>query len=301
MAALHVGPRTQEPAHAVVHTLKHVLAPCCMPVFTSDGLALCFYALTSHFGQWVQEAHSRARGWQVSAQLLYGQVKKHNHRWRVQRVEQRAMLGSVEQIKAALLTLGFSGTIQTALVERFNATLRHDVSTLVRRTCGKAQLAGEMTLHLEWFRAYYQFVCPHGGLREAMQTPMQLRGRMQHYHQRTPAMVAGIALRRWSVLEVAQLVKGCCPFLYRLAQDQTTTRGCDSGKNRKTQDRERNKISPWVRSQGWARAETLTRGASQFSPVFCGATACRAITGFERCRKRTSVASELQMRPMFVC
>ena len=74
------------------------------------------------------------------------------------------MLGSIEQITAALLAQGMTGTIQTAWVERFNATLRHGVSTLVRRTCGKAQLVGEMTLHLEWFRAHYQFVRPHASL-----------------------------------------------------------------------------------------------------------------------------------------
>jgi hypothetical protein len=100
------------------------------------------------------------------------------------------------------MRLGFSGTIQTAFVERFNSTLRHCVSTLVRRTCGKAQLVGEMTLHLEWFRAYYQFVCPHASLREPLQTPLLLQDCVQKYRQRTPAMVAGITSHRWSVLEV---------------------------------------------------------------------------------------------------
>jgi IS1 family transposase len=93
------------------------------------------------------------------------------------------------------------GAIQTALVERFNGTLRHGVSTLVRRTCGKAQLVGEMMLHLEWFRAYVHFVRPHRSLRQTVQTSLPLRD-VQHYRQRTPAMVAGIASRRWSVLEV---------------------------------------------------------------------------------------------------
>ena len=202
IVALHLGPRTQELAHAVVHTLKHVLAPGCVPVFTSDGLALYFYALTAHFGQWVQDTHSRVRRWQVSAHLLYGQVKKHYRRWHIQRVEHRAMWGTSEQIQAALLTQGFTGTLQTAFIERFNGTLRHGVSTLVRRTGGKAQLVGELTLHLEWFRAYYSFVRPQGSLREALETPLRLSGRVQHYRQRTPAMGAGVASRRWTVLEV---------------------------------------------------------------------------------------------------
>ena len=94
-------------------------------------------------------------------------------------------------------------------MERFNGTLRHGVSTLVRRTGGKAQLVGELTLHLEWFRAYYSLVRPQGSLRKALETPMQLSGRVQQYRSRTPAsaqpprgMVAGIAIKRWTVLEV---------------------------------------------------------------------------------------------------
>jgi IS1 family transposase len=47
---LHLGARTQAAAHAVVHDLRQRLAPACIPVFTSDGLNLYFYALTAHFG-----------------------------------------------------------------------------------------------------------------------------------------------------------------------------------------------------------------------------------------------------------
>jgi hypothetical protein len=39
MAAMQIGPRTQELAQAVVYRLKRVLAPGGVPIFTSDGLA----------------------------------------------------------------------------------------------------------------------------------------------------------------------------------------------------------------------------------------------------------------------
>ena len=51
------------------------LAPGCLPVFTSDGLRLYFYALTAHFGQWVAVPGGAAT-WRVAAGLLYGQVTK---------------------------------------------------------------------------------------------------------------------------------------------------------------------------------------------------------------------------------
>ena len=52
--------------------------PFCIPLFTSDGLNVYFYALTAHFGHWLQAGrHGRTRHqWQVEAELIYGQVKK---------------------------------------------------------------------------------------------------------------------------------------------------------------------------------------------------------------------------------
>jgi hypothetical protein len=78
LPVLHVGPRTQLSAHTVIHALRQVLSPGCIPLFTSDGLNLYFYALTAHFGHWLQVSR-RGRNllqWQVAAELIYGQVKK---------------------------------------------------------------------------------------------------------------------------------------------------------------------------------------------------------------------------------
>jgi hypothetical protein len=78
LPVLHLGLRTQTMAHTVIHSLRQLLAPGCIPLFTSDGLNLYFYALTAHFGQWL-EVGSRGRSvrrWQVVADLIYGQVKK---------------------------------------------------------------------------------------------------------------------------------------------------------------------------------------------------------------------------------
>src|SRR5215813_14816133 len=62
---LQLGPRTQNMAHTVIHSLRRSLAPGCLPLFTSDGLNLYFSALTTHFGQWhIMAGGSRkAREW----------------------------------------------------------------------------------------------------------------------------------------------------------------------------------------------------------------------------------------------
>jgi hypothetical protein len=78
LPVLQLGPRTQNMAHGFIHSLRQGLAHGCLPLFTSDGLNLYFYALTAHFGQWlVLSRRGRyVRRWQVKAGLIYGQVKK---------------------------------------------------------------------------------------------------------------------------------------------------------------------------------------------------------------------------------
>ena len=38
LPVLELGPRTQHMAHSVIHSLRQMLAPGCLPLFTSDGL-----------------------------------------------------------------------------------------------------------------------------------------------------------------------------------------------------------------------------------------------------------------------
>ena len=88
LPVLSLGPRTQKMAHLLIHSLRESLAPGCLPVFTSDGLNLYFYALTAHFGHWlpVGRGGRKVLRWQVTAGLIYGQVKKCYRRRRLVRV-----------------------------------------------------------------------------------------------------------------------------------------------------------------------------------------------------------------------
>src|SRR5216683_3970086 len=44
LPVLELGPRTQHMAHQLIHSLRQLLAPGCIPLFTSDGLHVYFYA-----------------------------------------------------------------------------------------------------------------------------------------------------------------------------------------------------------------------------------------------------------------
>jgi IS1 family transposase len=202
--ALKLGPRTQDLAHALVHAVKHVLAPGCVPVCTSDGLRLYYYALTAHFGQWFTDPATGHPKWRVARELLYGQVIKAYRRRKLAKVERRMPLGQWSDWKTALQRLGFTGSINTAFIERLNLTLRQGIAAFTRRSWATAQLTPELETHLEWWRAGYHFCRPHQSLRLKFKTPQARKGRQtpRHYQDRTPAMAAGLVAHVLSVEEL---------------------------------------------------------------------------------------------------
>jgi transposase-like protein len=59
---IRLGPRTLEMAYRVVYELRErIQAGLTLPVFSSDGLRLNFYALTAHFGHWIWPEGGRNR------------------------------------------------------------------------------------------------------------------------------------------------------------------------------------------------------------------------------------------------
>ncbi len=212
LPVLQLGPRTQHMAHRVIHSLRELLVPGYIPLFTSDGLNLYFYALTAHFGHWITGSRRGriVRQWQVAAGLIYGQVKKCYRRRKLVRVTHVMRLGTEDALKIVLQEMGFTGRLNTAFIERVNLTVRHGVAALARRTWATSQQAPQLLAHLEWWRAYYHFVRPHASLRVRLVQPRERGGKRlaQRYRQRTPAMAAGRAKRRWTAREVLS-----CPLL----------------------------------------------------------------------------------------
>jgi Integrase core domain len=197
---------TQNSVWRLIHSLRQSLAPGCVPLFTSDGLNLYFYALTAHFGQWIALGcrGRKVLRWQVAAGLIYGQVKKTYQRRKLVRVTPVMRLGTEDTLKAVLQGLGLSGRLNTAFIERVNLTVRHGIAALARRTWATAQQSPHLLAHLEWWRAYYHFVRPHASLRVALVQPRERGGKRlaQRYRQCTPAMAAGRTHRRWTAREV---------------------------------------------------------------------------------------------------
>ncbi len=204
MPVLQLGPRTQEVAHGVVHSLAGMLAPGCVPAFTSDGLNHYFYSLTAHFGEWQETEEGKVR-WVVSPQLVYAQLKKIRVWRRLVGTEQRMLSGTREMLRERLHGCGLRATIQTAFVERVNLTLRQSVAGLARRTWSVAAVPTELDVHLMWYRAYYHFSRPHESLRLTYTNTNAKGEEVVRYWNRTPAMAAGLTRRRFTVKELLLL------------------------------------------------------------------------------------------------
>ena len=196
--ALHIGRRSSEDAHRLLHQVWQRLKPECLPIFTSDGLNQYFYGITAHFGRWWKPPRARKCHWLPDPRLLYAQLRKRRRARKVSFLYSVIRLGERALLKAGLIALGFTGTVQTAFVERANLTLRELIAPLSRRTWSIAYDRHHLWLHLQWGLAYYHFCRPHLSLRK------QIRGPSKYRH-RTPAMAAKLARYRWSVQDLLQL------------------------------------------------------------------------------------------------
>jgi IS1 family transposase len=196
--SLHIGSRKTTDAMAFVHDLTLRLAPNCIPLFTTDGLRQYFWALTAHFGQWVKRRPWRKHRWLTDTRLLYAQLIKVRRGRKLKETFSRTLCGTGKAVCCRLKELGFTGTVGTSMIERWNLTFRHIIAGLARRTWSLAQEKEKLRTHVEWGRGYYHYVRIHHGL-----TLDRSVFRQQRF--RTPAMAAGLTNHRWSTLDILRL------------------------------------------------------------------------------------------------
>ena len=204
MIALNVGPRSQQSAYEVLHEVKQRLDEECIPVFSSDGLRMYFYAITAHYGFWIPPLPGkRAWQWVVDERVLFAQLHKVKSGYRLTDLRSFVRLGTRLVYRETLQALGYTGKVETAYVERINLTLRQLIAPLSRRTWSLAHDVQALTLHVGWGRVYYHFARNHHGLRQ-----QDARGRYRH---RTPAMAAKVVPRRLAVAQLLLMpVPGLC-------------------------------------------------------------------------------------------
>jgi hypothetical protein len=154
----------------------------------TDGLGSYMRAIRETFREPVhtgQGGRPRLRPWH---NVLLAQVVKRYERRRVVETERRIVDGTPARVETLRRRSQGSGVINTADIERLNATFRERLAPLARRC--RALARHTVTLHEGMFLVgtVYNFCTPHESLSDTQKT--------------TPAMAAGITDHCWTMHEL---------------------------------------------------------------------------------------------------
>src|SRR5262252_4039421 len=155
----------------------------------TDGLVSYIRTIRETFRDPVhtgQGGRPRLRPWR---NVLLAQVVKHYERRRVVATERRIIEGTPARVETLRRCSQGDGVINTAYIERLNATFRERLASLTRR--GRALARQTLTLHhgMYLIGTVYNFCTPHATL-------VHVGGGT------TPAMAAGITDHCWTLQEL---------------------------------------------------------------------------------------------------
>jgi transposase-like protein/IS1 family transposase len=158
-------------------------------LFCTDGLCSYVRAIRETFRDPVQtgrQGRPRLRPWR---NVCIAQVVKRYAQRHVVAVERRIVDGTPARVETLRRRTQGDGVINTAYIERLNATFRERLAALTRR--GRALARRTLTLHhgMYLIGTVYNFCTPHASLAYVGGTT-------------TPAMAAGITDHCWSVREL---------------------------------------------------------------------------------------------------
>jgi transposase-like protein len=171
----------------------------CRPMlFCMDGLAAYIGAIRTVFSERIprrggEPGRCRLRLWDG---IHIAQVVKQYSGRCVTGIERRIVQGTLAEVQRLIRQTQGMGEINTAYIERLNATFRQRLASLVRR--GRALACHSDTLHhaVYLLGALYNFCTYH----ESLAVQGLIGG--HKWLPRTPAMAAGISDHRWTVREL---------------------------------------------------------------------------------------------------
>lgn len=113
-------------------------------------------------------------------------------------VERRIVQGAKDMVERLIQATQGKGVINTAFIERLNATFRQRISALTRRTRNLAQQAETLAAGMYLVGCFYNFCDFHHSLR----LKLSVGSFGHHWVQRTPAIAAGLADHQWTPTEL---------------------------------------------------------------------------------------------------
>jgi hypothetical protein len=129
-------------------------------------------------------------------EVTYATVHKEKEGGRVVAVTERLVLGSEEQLEQTLEDSERSRTVNTSFVERYHGTQRHFNARKKRKAYTFSKKLGFHEAATWLVVLWYNFGWCVRTLREKVQEEPP------RYHQRTPAMAAGLADHAWAMAEL---------------------------------------------------------------------------------------------------
>lgn len=124
-------------------------------------------------------------------------------------IERRIAQGCTDLCQHLIVTSQKAGTINTAFIERLNATFRQRLSCLVRRGRALARHVETLKSGMFLLGTVYNFCTPHDSLR----LPIWLPKNRVHWVLCTPAIAAGLTDHLWSVQELLSFKLPISPFV----------------------------------------------------------------------------------------
>lgn len=183
---------------AVVDQVRQVAL--CRPLLLAvDGLASYVAAFQRAFRsplpRWRGEkGRPRLIPWQ-DIQIV--QVVKQRFKEHLQ-IERRIVQGTARLVEQLLQRTQGGGVINTAFIERLNATFRQRLAPLARRTRALAQAGDTLSTGMWILGCVYNFCAYHQSLR----LRLSVGEHGYHWVQRTPAIAAGLTDHAWSLDEL---------------------------------------------------------------------------------------------------
>ncbi len=113
-------------------------------------------------------------------------------------VDRRIIQGAEGMVERLIKTTQGKGVINTAFIERLNATFRQRINSLTRRTRTLAQRAGTLVAGMYIVGCFYNFCDFHHSLR----LKLSVGSFGYRWVQRTPAIVARLTDHQWTPIEL---------------------------------------------------------------------------------------------------
>lgn len=165
----------------------------CALLICTDGWKAYPRSIQRAFREKVKMGTGRGRAClQVWSELAIATVIKRTEKKRVVEVTRKMTLGPLEQAQRLLHVSGGGSVLNTAFIERFNATMRQRLATLTRKCRHAAQRVDGLEHGMYLIGCTYNFCWPHHELSKSTHLGSAC----------TPAMASGLTDHLWSVDEL---------------------------------------------------------------------------------------------------